>query len=77
MISKVIYIGGVARSGTSWLGQVFNSSPKVKFQFQPLFSYEFKGKVNEDSNEVEYRKFYQDLFLINSDFLSQKDKILN
>ena len=33
---------GCPRSGTSWLGQIFNSSPHVAYRFQPLFSYEFK-----------------------------------
>lgn len=76
MIEKSVYIGGVARSGTSWLGQIFNSSPIVKFRFQPLFSYEFRDRISEDSDDEEYQKFYDDLFNSDSDFLTQKDKIL-
>ncbi len=75
MIKKIVYIGGVARSGTSWIGQIFNSSPSVRFRFQPMFAYEFRGRVNEDSNKEEYQNFFQDLFDIKSDFLSQKDKV--
>jgi hypothetical protein len=33
---------GCPRSGTSWLGQIFNSAPDVAYRYQPLFSYEFK-----------------------------------
>ena len=36
---KNVAIFGVPRSGTSWLGQIFNSSPMVAYRFQPLFSY--------------------------------------
>lgn len=76
MIEKVIYIGGVARSGTSWIGQIFNSCPIVKFRFQPLFSYEFRGKVNEDSSPEGFQVFFSELFNVQSEFLTQQDKIV-
>lgn len=75
MIEKVIYIGGVARSGTSWIGQIFNSSPIVNYKFQPLFSYEFRDKINEDSSTEEYQLFFEELYKNNSDFLTQIDKV--
>ena len=51
---KQIPVFGCPRSGTSWLGQILNSSPVVLYRFQPLFSYEFKDYfirygVNEGS----------------------------
>lgn len=70
----VIYIAGVARSGTSWVGQVFNSSPQVAFCFQPFFSYEFKGRVNEDSSGVDYQRLFAEMFAADTLFLKQKDK---
>ncbi|WP_435579665.1 sulfotransferase [Gilvibacter sp.] len=75
MISKVILVAGVARSGTSWIGQVINSHPKVRYQFQPLFSYEFRGSVNEDSSPEEFGTFFKDLFQADTEFLGQKDKV--
>jgi hypothetical protein len=33
---------GCPRSGTSWLGQIFNSAPDVAYRYQPLFAHEFK-----------------------------------
>jgi hypothetical protein len=75
MIDKVVYIGGVARSGTSWIGQILNSCPKVSFRFQPLFSYEFRGRIDEDSSSSDYESFYQELFHNNSSFLTQIDKV--
>ena len=75
MIDKVVYIGGVARSGTSWIGQIFNSCPSVRFRFQPLFSYEFREKVNEDSDTENFQVFFNELFNNESEFLTQQDKI--
>jgi hypothetical protein len=76
MIKKVIYVGGVARSGTSWLAQIFNSCSNVRFRFQPFFSYEFRGVINEDSSSKEYQKFYKDLFENSATFLTQQDKVV-
>ena len=71
---QTIYIAGVARSGTSWLGQIFNSSPNVKFKFQPFFSYEFKNRVNEDSTKAEFKSLLRDMYKKDSEFLDQIDK---
>ena len=71
---NTVYIAGVARSGTSWLGQVFNSSPEVVFRFQPLFAYEFKGRVNEESTREEYERLFADMALADTPFLTQSDK---
>ncbi len=73
-MERIIYLAGVARSGTSWLGQIFDSSPNVRFRFQPLFSYEFKNVVNEDSSESEFADFFERLYEAETDFLTQKDK---
>lgn len=70
----VVYITGVARSGTSWIGQILNSSPRVCFRFQPLFAYEFKGRVNEDSDRAAYEQLFLDMFNTSSTFLTQEDK---
>ncbi len=37
-----IVIHSVLCSGSSWLGEIINSSPNVLYQFQPLFSHEFQ-----------------------------------
>jgi hypothetical protein len=76
-LKKVIYIAGVARSGTSWLGQVFNSSPDVTFRFQPLFAYEFKNAVNEDSSAADFSQLFEQMVLNDSSFLVQEDKVLS
>lgn len=73
----ITYLAGVARSGTSWLGQIFDSSPKVRFSFQPLFAYEFKNRVNEDSTTSEFRHLIVDIYNTQSSFLNQDDKRLS
>lgn len=71
---KTVALFGVARSGTSWLGQVFNSAPDVVFRFQPLFAFEFKGRVDEDSTMAEYEQLFLEMAATETPFLTQKDK---
>lgn len=71
---QVVYIAGVARSGTSWVAQVVNSSPSVCFRFQPLFAYEFKRRVDEDSDRASYEALFRDMLNTSSPFLTQADK---
>jgi hypothetical protein len=39
---RTVAIFGCPRSGTSWLGQLFNAHEAVLYRYQPLFAYEFK-----------------------------------
>ena len=39
-------IHGAPRSGTTWLGQLFNSHPAVKYCYQPFFSHAFRGRAD-------------------------------
>lgn len=55
-------IFGVPRSGTSWLGHVFNSHPDVAFRFQPLFSYGHKGGLTSSSSAEEIVTFFEEIF---------------
>lgn len=75
MIENVIYISGVPRSGTSWISQIINSSPAVRFRFQPLFSYEFKNVLNEDSSSIEINDFFEKVYECSTEYLTQSDKI--
>lgn len=76
MSNKIkIGIHGIPRSGTSWLGQIINSSPNVIYKFQPLFSYELKGFLNEKSSAEEINGFFNALETTSSDFLNQAEGI--
>jgi len=74
MFKQIIVIAGVARSGTSWIAQIIDSSPDVTFRFQPLFSYTFKNAVTEDSTREEYLNFFNRIYNSSDDFLLQTDK---
>tara|TARA_R110002124_G_scaffold280092_1_gene453170 strand:- start:9216 stop:10025 length:810 start_codon:yes stop_codon:yes gene_type:complete len=72
---KKVAIFGVPRSGTSWLGQIFNSSTEVTYRYQPIFSYSFDGKLSKDSSNEEIRKFHSDLLKTDDPFVCQKQNI--
>ncbi|MBR9921763.1 MAG: sulfotransferase [Bacteroidetes bacterium] len=74
-MKETIAIFGVPRSGTSWLGQIFNSHPAVAYRFQPLFSYAFKGRIKRDSSPEEIQMFYQELLKTDDPFVLQKTNI--
>lgn len=66
-----IAIHSVPRSGSSWLGEIINSSPEVSYAYQPLFSYEFKSALDENSSLSSIDQFYKNLSLSNNDFITQ------
>jgi hypothetical protein len=74
-LQEIVSIFGVPRSGTSWLGQIFNSSPYVAYRFQPLFSYTFKGRLNEESAKEEINSFYDDIYNTDDEFVLQYKNI--
>lgn len=71
--SKVTCIFGVGRSGTSWLGQIFDSSPDTRYKMQPLFSYAFKDRLHVRSSKQEMEQFFKELYSCENDFLDQSD----
>ncbi|WP_240377987.1 sulfotransferase family protein [Bacillus piscicola] len=75
MFKDIISIHGVPRSGTTWLGQILNSSDKVRYKYQPLFSYAFKDAINVRSAKEEINEFYKKLYYYEDDFLDQKGQI--
>jgi len=70
-----IAIHSVPRSGSSWLGQLFNSSPHVAYRFQPLFSYAFKGRLDNASNRSDIIQFFSDIAASDDGFLNQLEAI--
>ncbi len=74
MFKQVIFVAGAARSGTSWLGQIVDSSPRVRFRFQPLFAYAFQGRIDEDSTADQFQELFRDMYRSDDPFLLQKDK---
>jgi hypothetical protein len=71
-LENIIGIHGAPRSGTSWLGQIFNSNEHVAYRYQPLFSYAFKERLTANSPADEIDKFFGDLLATNDDFVLQR-----
>ena len=68
---QVAWISGMPRSGTTWLSQIFASSPDVRLKSCPLFSYEFKNALDESSTAEQWDKLFTELYQTNSEFLDQ------
>lgn len=67
-----VAVFGCPRSGTSWLGQLFNAHPAVAYRYQPLFSYEFKDWFGRHGvDEAALAGFGDALMGARSDFVLQ------
>ena len=72
---KVIWLNGMPRSGTSWLGQIFDSHPDTKYRLAPLFSFAFKNYVDENSSREDWIDFFRKVYSMDGDsFLEQTDR---
>jgi hypothetical protein len=72
---KIVSINGAPRSGTSWLGQLFNSSPEVAFKFQPFYSYAFRDKLGVDDSHDKVKDFFDELYDSEEEYLDRKSQI--
>lgn len=70
---NLVSIFSTPRSGSSWLGQLFNSSPDTAYRFQPLFSYAFKGRLTMNSSRQECMAFLEELLVTKDKFILQAD----
>ena len=62
-----VSIHGVPRSGTSWLGQIFDSHPDAAYRHQPLFAYRFKDRLNLESTPEDVSRFLHELYHVPND----------
>ncbi len=73
---NTISLHGAPRSGTTWLGKIFDSHPDVAYRFQPLFSYRFKGAIDDNSRQDTVMQFLRQLYDENGDeFILQQQQI--
>lgn len=69
---RIVAVHGAPRSGTSWLGQLFNSSERVAYRYQPFFSHAFRGRIDAASDAARMRAFFADLLETDDDFVLQR-----
>lgn len=72
-----IAIHSAPRSGSSWLGNIFNSHPNVAFRLGPLFSYAFKGALKEYSSKEEIINFFEAIQDSSDEYMNQEAGIKN
>ncbi len=70
-----IAIHSVPRSGSTWLGNIFNSHPNVVFKYQPLFSYAFKNYLNTNSNKEKINSFFEEISKTEDGFIDQFESV--
>lgn len=73
---RKIAIHGVPRSGTSWIGEIVNSSPNTVYSYQPLFSYAHKGYLNTNSSKNDIDVFFNRIACCNDVFTNQQERRL-
>lgn len=71
---KHIAIHSVPRSGSTWLGCIFDSAPNLCYRFQPLWSYAFKGSLNVNSSKEDVFNFFDAIAASDDAFITQKDE---
>ncbi|MGY0392963.1 sulfotransferase domain-containing protein [Bizionia sp. KMM 8389] len=70
-----IAIHSVPRSGSTWLGNIFNSHSKVTFKLQPLFSYAFKGAISPSATKEDINSFFKKIQTSEDSFINQTEGI--
>lgn len=71
MFRHVRLVTGMPRSGTSWLAQMLDSSARVRFRMSPLFSWEFKHALHEDSSREDWTRVLEAVYSSDDDFMNQ------
>lgn len=69
-----IGIHGLPRSGTSWVGEIFNSCPSVAYRYQPLFSYAFKDYLATDCSAKNLDSFFKEILETQDPFVLCSDE---
>lgn len=67
----VVWLAGMPRSGTNWVSQILASSPALRMKFCPLFSYEFKNRLDETASPQDWAQLFSEVFVTRSEYLDQ------
>lgn len=68
-----IAIHGAPRSGSSWLGEIVNSSPAVIYKYQPMFAHRFRGLLGECAIEADVDAFFREIVAVDDAFCDQAE----
>jgi hypothetical protein len=70
--APIIGLHGAPRSGTSWLGQIFNSSPEVAYRYQPFFAHAYRERAMACRTPRELAQLLEDIRASRDDFVLQR-----
>lgn len=70
----VIGLHGAPRSGTTWIGQIFNSAREVAFRFQPFFAHAFRSRVDVATSAADLDQILRDIAATHDDFVLQRER---
>lgn len=65
---------GMPRSGTSWIAQILDSSPAVRFRLSPMFSWDFKDALREDSTREDWLRVMHGAYSSSNEFMDQTER---
>lgn len=68
---RIISVHSAPRSGSTWLAQIFNSHPDVRYKYQPLKSQSFGGAIHQYSSKLEMERFFEEVYHYEDDYLDQ------
>lgn len=68
----ILGIHGAPRSGTTWLGQIFNASPNTAFRYQPFFAHAFRARVDAARSPEALEAILDDIAITEDDFILQR-----
>lgn len=71
---KRIGVHSPPRSGSTWVGSIFDSNPSVIYKHQPLFSYAFKDRLDLSSTYNDIREFFHELANTSDEFLDRMEQ---
>ncbi len=70
--NNIISVHGTPRSGTTWLGQIIDSSPETRYKYQPLYSDSFKDRIWVRSSKKDILKTFEDIYNKKDEFLDRE-----
>lgn len=60
------------RSGSTWFGELINSSPDVIYRYQPIHAWSFPHYLSSNSSSADFNTFYEELTKTQDPYVLQK-----
>ncbi len=74
MYERTIVITGMPRSGTSWLSQIIESCPDVRFRLSPFYCGLFRGDVDQNASREQYEAVFRGAYASDDAFMCQSEQ---